>query len=263
MKLTGDVFDRPAGFVSVGVIVEVVPVLRVERVGFGGHVPDPANRMPVEEVEMAAGFQQPEDHARPGAEVHDPADRAAPGVHQVRHSVKLFGRLQNIAANPAGGSVQGIGFLLRDGEHIVVDVHAHHFPRAEIPEGERVGAAGALKVDRPSARQKRPQEIVLRRHEVRPSGLQERRPLLDFGGVAARRLAPSRPVALVPIAGFFIHSHILRCQGYQSIILPSSDSRLASHSPGSSARSATIPPTMAQVVSLSPSPATVNHMAST
>lgn len=106
-----------------------------------------AEGVALEAVVGSAGFKESGDDGRVGVEVLDPGECALAGVHEVSRGIEGRGGIQNVAAVPAGGGLERVGFSAGAVDHSVGDVKAVHLACAEFPKRERIESAGALEVD--------------------------------------------------------------------------------------------------------------------
>ena len=184
-------------------MVEEVDV--VVLVGFGLDVEQPTDGVVVEQGEVAAGFEQACDDAGPTVEIVDPAHGPAPGVDQVGGTVQFVGRVEQVAAVPLGGGVEGGGDLAGVGDVHVGDVNADDAGHAFIPQREGVAARGALQVDGGfDLGQDGSQVGAFDRVQVALSGFQEGDGLIDSGGVHGGAFVPGGAIGFMPGAGFVL-----------------------------------------------------------
>src|SRR5438046_1556851 len=95
----------------------------------------------------AAGFEQAGRDARPGGNVHDPAQGATTGVDQVASTIECVWGVEHITTVPLCRGSQRLGFATGAGNHALADVYANDFPGTLIPQRQRIAPASALQVD--------------------------------------------------------------------------------------------------------------------
>ena len=137
--------------------------------------------------------REPAHDRGPGIEVLEPDQRATTRVDEVARPVEVVRGVEHVGLDPARRGTGRVAQPLRELEHARAEVDADDLVGAEVPEGERVAPAGALKVDRPGASTVEvADQLDLRAEQVRPAARDERHRLIETDPRIARRPGPMR-----------------------------------------------------------------------